>query len=55
MFERKDVFYGKYRFSSCYDQDSSQEEIFCNDVEPLLDVVYSGVVSAFLDLELDRC
>ncbi|PPQ74075.1 hypothetical protein CVT24_012945 [Panaeolus cyanescens] len=33
----------KFPFSSCYDQDSSQEEIYYNDVEPLLDVVYSGV------------
>jgi kinesin family protein 22 len=33
------------RFTSCYDQDSTQEEIFRNDVEPLIDVVYSGVVS----------
>jgi hypothetical protein len=34
-------------FSSCYDQDSTQEEIYRNDVEPLLDIVYSGVVSYF--------
>ncbi|KAF5356926.1 hypothetical protein D9756_006391 [Leucocoprinus leucothites] len=27
----------------CYGHDSTQEEIFDNDVEPLLDVVYSGV------------
>lgn len=33
-----------FRFSSCYGQDSTQEEIFRNDVEPLIDVVYSGVV-----------
>uniref|UniRef100_A0A8H8CJ53 Kinesin-like protein n=1 Tax=Psilocybe cubensis TaxID=181762 RepID=A0A8H8CJ53_PSICU len=33
----------KFPFSSCYDQDSTQEEIFENDVEPLIDVVYSGV------------
>ena len=32
------------RFSSCYGQESTQEEIFRNDVEPLIDVVYSGVV-----------
>lgn len=32
------------RFSSCYGQDSTQEEIFRNDVESLIDVVYSGVV-----------
>ena len=34
-----------YRFTSCYDQSSSQEEIFNNDVQPMIDVVYSGVVS----------
>ncbi|KAG7448446.1 kinesin-domain-containing protein [Guyanagaster necrorhizus] len=33
----------KFPFSSCYDQTSTQEEIFRNDVEPLVDVVYSGV------------
>lgn len=33
----------KFPFSSCYGQDSNQEEIFRNDVEPLIDVVYSGV------------
>ncbi|KAJ3515071.1 hypothetical protein NLJ89_g1995 [Agrocybe chaxingu] len=33
----------KFPFSSCYDQDSTQEEIYRNDVEPLLDIVYSGV------------
>jgi kinesin family member 22 len=32
------------RFSSCYNELSTQEEIFRNDVEPLIDVVYSGVV-----------
>ena len=37
------------RFSSCYDQDSTQEEIFKNDVEPLIDVVYGGVVSGHSD------
>ena len=31
-------------FSSCYDENSNQEEIFRNDVEPLIDVVYSGIV-----------
>lgn len=36
-----------YRFSSCYDQNSTQEEIYRNDVEPLLDIVYSGVVCFF--------
>ncbi|CAA7268260.1 unnamed protein product [Cyclocybe aegerita] len=33
----------KFPFTSCYDQDSTQEEIYRNDVEPLLDIVYSGV------------
>ncbi|PBK94856.1 kinesin-domain-containing protein [Armillaria gallica] len=33
----------KFPFSSCYDQTSTQEEIFRNDVEPLVDVVYTGV------------
>ncbi|KAF8191738.1 kinesin-like protein, partial [Pholiota molesta] len=33
----------KFPFTSCYDQNSNQEEIFKNDVEPLIDVVYSGV------------
>ncbi|TFK19328.1 kinesin-domain-containing protein [Coprinopsis marcescibilis] len=33
----------KFPFSSCYDENSTQEEIFRNDVEPLIDVVYSGV------------
>ena len=36
------------RFSSCYGYDSTQEEIFLNDVEPLLDLVYSGVVSIII-------
>ena len=34
------------RFSSCYGQDSTQEDIYDNDVKPLLDVLYEGVVSA---------
>ncbi|PFH48968.1 hypothetical protein AMATHDRAFT_5329 [Amanita thiersii Skay4041] len=33
----------KFPFSSCYGKDSTQEEIFENDVRPLLDVVYNGV------------
>ncbi|KAJ8075841.1 hypothetical protein PM082_021473 [Marasmius tenuissimus] len=33
----------KYPFSSCYDQASTQEEVFERDVLPLMDVVYSGV------------
>jgi len=39
-----------YSFSNSYDEDSTQDEIYHNDVEPLLDIVYSGVVcfSSFL-------
>ncbi|KAF7763860.1 hypothetical protein Agabi119p4_8397 [Agaricus bisporus var. burnettii] len=33
----------KFPFPSCYDHNSTQKEIFRNDVEPLLDVVYKGV------------
>ncbi|KAL0068316.1 hypothetical protein AAF712_004703 [Marasmius tenuissimus] len=33
----------KYPFSSCYDQASTQEEVFERDVLPLMDIVYSGV------------
>ncbi|KAI3614956.1 microtubule motor [Moniliophthora roreri] len=33
----------KFPFNSCYDQASTQEEIFENDVQPMIDVVYSGV------------
>ncbi|EGO03669.1 hypothetical protein SERLA73DRAFT_83760 [Serpula lacrymans var. lacrymans S7.3] len=33
----------KFPFSSCYDQSSTQEEIFDRDVQPLINVVYSGV------------
>ncbi|KAF8887574.1 kinesin-like protein [Infundibulicybe gibba] len=33
----------KFPFTSCYDQSSTQEEIFQNDVQPMIDVVYSGV------------
>ncbi|KAF8068670.1 kinesin-like protein [Lyophyllum atratum] len=33
----------KFPFTSCYDQASNQEEIFQNDVQPMIDVVYSGV------------
>lgn len=32
-----------FPLSSCYDQNSTQEEIFERDVRPLIDVVYSGV------------
>ena len=32
-------------FTSCYDHTSVQEDIFENDVRPMIDVVYSGVVS----------
>ena len=35
----------KFPFSSCYGPDSSQEEIYANDVKPLLDIVFGGVVS----------
>jgi len=33
------------RFTSCYDQSSTQEEIFQNDVQPMIDVVFTGIVS----------
>lgn len=33
------------RFSSCYGQEATQEDIYYNDVEPLLGVLYNGVVS----------
>ena len=36
------------RFSSCYGQDATQEDVYNNDVKPLLDVLYNGVVSASL-------
>ena len=43
-----------HSFSSCYDQDSTQEEIFERDARPLIDVVYSGVVCiSFIDNMLD--
>ncbi|KIK86017.1 hypothetical protein PAXRUDRAFT_831932 [Paxillus rubicundulus Ve08.2h10] len=32
-----------FPFTSCYDQSSVQEDIFEQDVRPLIDVVYSGV------------
>ncbi|KAH7919038.1 kinesin-domain-containing protein [Leucogyrophana mollusca] len=32
-----------FPFTSCYDQSSTQEELFENDVQPLINVVYSGV------------
>ena len=35
------------RFSSCYGQDATQEDIYDNDVKPLLDVLYHGVVSGY--------
>jgi len=35
------------RFTSCYDQDATQEDIYDNDVKPLLDVLYHGVVSPY--------
>lgn len=34
-----------YSFTSCYAPTASQEEIFENDVRPLIDIVYTGVVS----------
>lgn len=41
-----EVFRGSIaRFSSCYGQDATQEDIYDNDVRPLLDVLYDGVVS----------
>ncbi|OAX36355.1 kinesin-domain-containing protein [Rhizopogon vinicolor AM-OR11-026] len=33
----------RFPITSCYDQDSTQEDIFEQDVRPLIDVVYSGV------------
>ncbi|THH03411.1 hypothetical protein EW145_g6275 [Phellinidium pouzarii] len=33
----------KFPFSSCYGQNSNQDEIYNSDVKPLLDVVFSGV------------
>jgi len=39
------------RFSSCYDHGSTQEEIY-QDVEPLLDIVYSGIVCFMLSTVL---
>ncbi|THH14574.1 hypothetical protein EW146_g5770 [Bondarzewia mesenterica] len=33
----------KFPFTSCYDQASTQEDIFQKDVAPLIDTVYSGV------------
>ncbi|CAL1699806.1 unnamed protein product [Somion occarium] len=33
----------KYPFSSCYDQDSTQQEIFDNEVEPMTEDVYAGL------------
>lgn len=36
------------RFTSCYDEDSTQEEIFENDVQPMIDVAFGGVVSALI-------
>nr|VWP00188.1 Glucose transporter rco-3 [Ganoderma boninense] len=35
----------KYPFSSCYDQSSTQDQIFDRDVKPLLDLVFSGVTT----------
>ncbi|KAI0792586.1 P-loop containing nucleoside triphosphate hydrolase protein [Abortiporus biennis] len=33
----------RFPFTSCYDKDSTQDEIFANDVEPMLDSVYEGM------------
>ncbi|KZT19957.1 kinesin-domain-containing protein [Neolentinus lepideus HHB14362 ss-1] len=33
----------RFPFSSCYDQSATQEEIFNNDVQPLIDVAFHGV------------
>ncbi|TFY80453.1 hypothetical protein EWM64_g3555 [Hericium alpestre] len=33
----------RFPFTSCYDHNSTQEDIFSTDVQPLIDVVYSGV------------
>ncbi|EIM88681.1 kinesin-domain-containing protein [Stereum hirsutum FP-91666 SS1] len=33
----------RFPFTSCYDEESTQEEIFENDVQPMIDVVFSGV------------
>ncbi|KAI0697020.1 P-loop containing nucleoside triphosphate hydrolase protein [Cytidiella melzeri] len=33
----------KFPLTSCYGHDSTQEEIFENDVRPLIDIVYSGI------------
>ncbi|KAJ6609058.1 P-loop containing nucleoside triphosphate hydrolase protein [Mycena sp. CBHHK59/15] len=33
----------KFPFTSCYDEAATQEEIFVNDVQPMVDIVYSGV------------
>jgi len=42
-----------HRLSSCYDQTSTQEDIFERDVRPLIDVVYSGVVRvSFIENDL---
>lgn len=35
----------KFPFSSCYGPTSAQEKIYENDVKPLLDIVFGGVVS----------
>lgn len=41
------------RLTSCYDQYSTQEEIFKRDVEPIIDVVYQGVVRKLVIFEYD--
>ncbi|KZV61337.1 kinesin-domain-containing protein [Peniophora sp. CONT] len=32
----------EYPLNSCYDHEATQEEIFVNDVQPLIEIVYSG-------------
>ena len=33
-----------YRFSSCYDARSTQDEIFENEAEPMIEEVFAGLV-----------
>jgi hypothetical protein len=35
--------HGGDRFTSCYDHDSTQDEIFSNDVAPMLDYIFEGI------------
>ena len=45
----------KFPFSSCYGPNSIQEEIYKNDVKPLLDVVFDGVVGILCHYIVLRC